>query len=304
MTDPKTIRRLTRLSSGLRTLGVDRVVTARLVVNAFEKGAKQGIPEQYRVTLASPRCRRDTEPMLRALGLARKGKGSLVLQGPTDVGKSSAAAQFALLTAALWLRASVVQSWTRDDWSRERPKLASYPALVIDDPGGTDAKYRETLERCAGLLISRHEDGLVTLMTTNLSPEDYVREIEQVDVPSSRFWHALKRREGEWVFVPGPRMSDSSADDARDLEEARELVHDDALVQRLGVADYHLDEDVEHLPADERGATLRDCLLAFARMQKTLGISFEQIEAAVAAEDDARLSNASNWRRAARELDR
>lgn len=270
-------RNLSSLAPLLLDLSMDFIVRMRGFSDLFERTCSSGVPDLVVAMLMSPRLRTDVAPFERVNAFRRMSYGTLVLEGPPDFGKSTAAGFFASETGAFWLEAQLIESWQYATWEKERAALLAHRALVIDDLGGLSAKEPQTCKRVADLLVNRHHRMRRTLLTTNLSITDFSRAVDGgASGSDTRIGRVLRRGgAGEWVTLDGQPLCDGTDVDMSELVRAREVVCDAKRVRHLGDGDF-----VEESRPGERLLTAGECIDAFHRLRAATGISMVRLEQA------------------------
>lgn len=143
----------------------------------------------------------------------------LVLSGSNGAGKTVAAtyvvaSRKGAVGVARFVTAEVIAGLPDSDWSeylKAKDALASVPFLVIDECGAELAKAAGL--RVSSILRRRYDNGKFTIVTTNLTREQFceryycTRNAEGKNVPDLRFVSRLDREQlaaglNPWVDVP------------------------------------------------------------------------------------------------------
>jgi hypothetical protein len=154
-------------------------VPEALIADAYRPDLQDTVAlETVRRWVDAPRARHtweaaETKPR------APRGRGTLVLRGTVGTGKSAAMAKMLAMRIDLGLwRAKWVdcRSLVADDWTRVNA-LGDYleiPCLMLDDLSADVVNREGAKKAIAALLGQRHEQGRLTVITSNLS-EDAIK---------------------------------------------------------------------------------------------------------------------------------
>jgi len=144
-------------------------------VDVFERLGSSGAPERE---LKAAWCHQ-LEPcnaLSAAIGWANDARnGMLVLSGAVGRGKTVAAARYALSTSAAWCHAPLL---ALDEWSTAAKRVERFLGarhLVIDEIGGPGTTNGTAVARISGILTARHAAARPTVVTTNLSEQEFAR---------------------------------------------------------------------------------------------------------------------------------
>lgn len=149
----------------------------------------------------------------------------LVLEGPRGCGKTAPASWFVARwpRPALFLTAQTFGAVPDSDWSAHvdsRARWEQVDLLVLDDLG-MERDSGRVAARSGPLLLSRYNEGLATIITTNLSAERFVAQYLATDDGSGPSSRALSDRLREtqqrrgcpyWRRYPADAASLRSAD--------------------------------------------------------------------------------------------
>ena len=125
----------------------------------------------------------------------RPRTGILLLSGLVGVGKSVAAARYALETGATWTQATALGQLDYARAARTVERLIAAPHLVLDEIGGPGATGPAGIARVSEVLVQRHAAGRPVVGTTNLDRDEFVAAYDGLDrneVEKSRLLDRIK----------------------------------------------------------------------------------------------------------------
>lgn len=183
---------------GLRVLAEASAAKWRDIVGAVESLVAAGAPRRALLVALSP----DLAPT-RAFDAIRDWAGDsrrspktgiLVLSGPVGVGKTVAAARYALKTRAVWANAPDLGMEDYARAARMVERLIAAPAVVIDEIGGPGATGQAGIARLSNVIVQRHAAGRPVVATTNKDFDELAEVFDDCEARTSRI--ADRIREG------------------------------------------------------------------------------------------------------------
>ena len=233
---------------------IDTAALARLGSQAFakieerhgrvERALSNGVPLALVCAVLAPDFDAALEPVVHARRwIDEKPDGIQVLRAGLGVGKSVAAAMYAIATGAMWVQASDVARWTFESQGLAIARWCSFPDLVIDEIGGQGTTSPVEAGRLSQVVLERWARGRSTLLTTNLAKRAFAEVYDgTTDLALSRTLDRIAER-GDWQDCKGPSRRTAPADTKagrRRLEDWRKLA---ALVDVVQLAASGFDVD-------------------------------------------------------------
>lgn len=195
---------LARLQAETRSSNLLRARKARRRDTRLAALEVAGVPRKFWATLLGPL---ELTAAMNAVGALDERRSLVILSGPGDAGKSTAAALLLMRRGGVWVDAErLLDVWC----SGARAGLIEAPALVLDDlarPGGSTDQRAATAEAAEQLLHLRGEGLRPTVVTTN-----YNRDVLRLFITSGRSngptagerWERLRERLREHGVRPEP----------------------------------------------------------------------------------------------------
>lgn len=183
---------------GLRVLAEAPSAKWRDIVSVVESLVASGAPRRALLVALSP----DLAPT-RAFDAIRDWAGDgrrqvktgiLVLSGPVGVGKTVAAARYALKTRAVWANAPDLGMEDYSRAARMVERLIAAPAVVVDEIGGPGTTGQAGIARLSNVIVQRHAAGRPIVATTNKDFDELAAIFDNCSTERSRI--ADRIREG------------------------------------------------------------------------------------------------------------
>ena len=185
-------------ASALRTLAEEPALAWRALAGKVDGLVASGAPLRTLKAALAPGLE-PTRAYSATREWARKHRtGILVLSGTVGVGKSVAAARYALETSALWLHAPSLGMADYAQGSRLVERHARAPHLVIDELGGQGSDGPAGVARLSAVLVRRQAAGRPVVVTTNLDIAAIAKVYDGVDPARSRLADRI-RESGAYV---------------------------------------------------------------------------------------------------------
>lgn len=174
-----------RVAQGLPVAGMDKVLIQR------------GVPARLHVPALTPW----KTPALSLVERLLAGEGlTLVLGGDTGRGKSCAAAVALARRPGLWVNAPELAKIPLDDGPDIDARMRTAPLLVLDEVGLEHSPSGYAAGRICAALTSRDASGRPSIVTTNLSAEQFK------DKYGDRIGSRLNGDALGWQTVAGPDL--------------------------------------------------------------------------------------------------
>ena len=189
-------------SRGLRILAEQQAIRWRSLVDRFDALVASGAPRRTLLVALSPgleptRAFAATRDWAGMAGSPRR-TGILVLSGAVGVGKSVAAARYALDTGARWAQATALGQEEYSRAARLVQRLIKAPCLVLDEVGGPGSTTPAAIARVSEVLVQRHAAGRPVVVTTNLDIDEIGMAYDGVRSDESRLADRI-RENGAYV---------------------------------------------------------------------------------------------------------
>ncbi|MGH1343835.1 MAG: hypothetical protein ACRBN8_19920 [Nannocystales bacterium] len=177
-------------------------------VSRFEALANAGAPRRE-LAAAWAYDLESCDALDAAIGWAKEQRtGMLILSSSVGLGKTTAAARYALTTTAAWCHAPLL---ALDEWASAAKRVQSMleaQHLVIDEIGGPGTTSGMAVARISAILSARHAAERPTVVTTNLPESRFAQVYDGVKPDESRLVDRVNDG-GSWVSCKRAREQGS-----------------------------------------------------------------------------------------------